>query len=98
MDCEYKKRVQTLQARSRTVLRSNNYRICQWDVLDVAETAALAAKKAAAVIAPNPAVVKVSDIPLPRPARLFYLIGRVTAVFSYARQTDTLFSVSSLRY
>jgi Extensin-like protein C-terminus len=44
--------------------RSNHHRICQWDVLDVAETAALAAKKAAAA---NPAVVNVSDIPLPRP-------------------------------
>ena len=41
--------------------RSNHYRICQWDVLDVAETAALAAKKAAAA-ASLPAVV-----PLPRP-------------------------------
>ena len=47
--------------------RSNHYRICQWDVLDVAETAALAAKKAAAATASNPAVVKVSEIPLPRP-------------------------------
>ena len=47
--------------------RSNHYRICQWDVLDVAETAALAAKKAAAATASNPAVVDVSDIPLPRP-------------------------------
>ena len=28
--------------------RSNHYRICQWDVLDLTETAALAAKKAAA--------------------------------------------------
>ena len=44
--------------------RSNRYRICQWDVLDVAETA-LAAKKAAA--ASNPAAVKTSDVPLPRP-------------------------------
>ena len=41
--------------------RSNNYKICQWDVLDVPETAALAAKKAAEV-ASIPAVV-----PLPRP-------------------------------
>jgi hypothetical protein len=41
--------------------RSNNYRICQWDVLNVTETAALAAKKAAAA-ASTPAVV-----PLPRP-------------------------------
>jgi Extensin-like protein C-terminus len=47
--------------------RSNHYRICQWDVLDVTETAALAAKKAAAVTASNPAIVKASDIPLPRP-------------------------------
>ena len=43
--------------------RSNHYRICQWDVLDVAETAALAAKKAAAASMPAGA----SDIPLPRP-------------------------------
>ena len=41
--------------------RSNNYRICQWNVLDVTETAALAAKKAAAA-ASIPAAV-----PLPRP-------------------------------
>jgi Extensin-like protein C-terminus len=51
--------------------RSNHYRICQWDVFDVAETAALAAKKAAAAIASNPAVVNVSDIPLPRPRPVF---------------------------
>ena len=42
--------------------RSNHYRICQWDVLDVTETAALAAKKAAMAAASIPAVV-----PLPRP-------------------------------
>jgi extensin-like protein len=47
--------------------RSNNYRICQWEVLDVTETAALAAKKAAAAVAPNPTIVNLSDIPLPRP-------------------------------
>jgi extensin-like protein len=47
--------------------RSSHYTICQWDVLDVMETAALAAKKAAATAASNPAVVNVSDIPLPRP-------------------------------
>jgi extensin-like protein len=48
--------------------RNSRYRICQWDVLNVAETAALAAKKAAAAAAaPNPTVVKLSDIPLPRP-------------------------------
>jgi hypothetical protein len=32
--------------------RTNNYRICEWDVLDVAESAALAAKKAA-IVAPG---------------------------------------------
>jgi len=47
--------------------RSNQYRICQWDVLDVAETAALAAKKTAASAASNPAGVLASAIPLPRP-------------------------------
>jgi hypothetical protein len=41
--------------------RSNHYRICQWDVLDVAETAALAAKKAATAAASLP------EVPLPRP-------------------------------
>jgi hypothetical protein len=50
--------------------RSNHYRICQWDVLDVIETAALAAKKAAAAAASNPTVVNLSDIPLPRPRPL----------------------------
>jgi hypothetical protein len=42
--------------------RSNHYRICQWDVLDLTETAALAAKKAATAAASIPSVV-----PLPRP-------------------------------
>jgi len=41
--------------------RSNNYRICQWDVLDVTETAARAAKKA--VTAASISAV----VPLPRP-------------------------------
>jgi Extensin-like protein C-terminus len=48
--------------------RSNHYKICQWDVLDPAETAALAAKKAAAAAAHIPAGIKeASDVPLPRP-------------------------------
>ena len=48
--------------------RTNNYKICQWEVLDPAETAALAARKAAAAAARIPAVMTaVSDIPLPRP-------------------------------
>jgi len=42
--------------------RSHQYRICQWDVLDVTETAALAAKKLATAAVSNPAIV-----PLPRP-------------------------------
>jgi hypothetical protein len=42
--------------------RSNHYKICQWDALDVTETAALAAKKAATAAASIPSVV-----PLPRP-------------------------------
>ena len=42
--------------------RSNHYRICQWEVLDVTETAALAVKKAATAAASIPSVV-----PLPRP-------------------------------
>ena len=42
--------------------RSHQYRICQWDVLDVTETAALAAKKLAMAAVSNPAIV-----PLPRP-------------------------------
>jgi Extensin-like protein C-terminus len=47
--------------------RSNDYRICQWDVLDPAETAALVAKKAAAAAARVSAAMKeASDVPLPR--------------------------------
>jgi hypothetical protein len=42
--------------------RSNHYKICQWDVLDVTETAALAAKRVAMAAASIPSVV-----PLPRP-------------------------------
>jgi hypothetical protein len=44
--------------------RSNHYRICQWDVLDVAESAARAATKAAQGAAN---AVPERDIPLPRP-------------------------------
>ena len=48
--------------------RTNNYKICQWEVLDPAETAALAARKAAAAAARIPAVMTAAgDIPLPRP-------------------------------
>jgi hypothetical protein len=48
--------------------RRTHYRICQWDVLDPAETAALAAKKAAAAAAHVAAGMRqASDVPLPRP-------------------------------
>ena len=47
--------------------RSNNYSICQWDVLNAAETAALAAKKAAGAPMGIPVIAsKASDAPLPR--------------------------------
>jgi hypothetical protein len=49
--------------------RTNHYKICQWNVLDPAETAALVAKKAAAAAAHIPAKIrKASDVPLLRPA------------------------------
>jgi hypothetical protein len=47
--------------------RSNNYKICQWEVLDPAETAALAAKKAADAAHIPTATTAASDIPLPQP-------------------------------
>ena len=48
--------------------RSNNYRICQWNILDTTETTALAAKKAAAVTMPIPvAIVQSNGVPVPRP-------------------------------
>src|SRR6201981_4051791 len=45
--------------------RSNNYRICQWDVLDVAESAAVAAKKAADCCQCNPGTRCSSAAPTP---------------------------------
>jgi hypothetical protein len=46
--------------------RRTHHRICQWDVLDPAETAALVAKKAAAAhVAAG--MRQASDVPLPRP-------------------------------
>ena len=48
--------------------RSNHYKICEWDVLDPAETVALAAKKAVVATTRLPSVVGVAaDVPLPRP-------------------------------
>ena len=48
--------------------RTNHYKICQWDVLDAPDTAALEASKSAAGAAHIPAVANApNDIPLPRP-------------------------------
>jgi hypothetical protein len=72
--------------------RSNNYRICQWDVLDVTETAALAAKKAATAAASIPSVV-----PLPRPRPVINTVlsdrPRHRIVYICAREREALFSV-----
>jgi len=73
--------------------RSNHYRICQWDVLDVADTAALAAKKSAAAAASNPAVVNVSDIPLPRPRPVVLSDSRHRGVRLRAAGQRHLFSL-----
>ena len=48
--------------------RRNGYKMCQWDVLDAQEAAALAAKKAAEAAARMAAAAsEANDIPLPRP-------------------------------
>jgi hypothetical protein len=48
--------------------RGNHYKICQWNVFDLAETAVLDAKKAAASATRLSALVREgSDVPLPRP-------------------------------
>ncbi len=60
-------------------------------MLDVTETAALAAKKAATVAASIPSVV-----PLPRPRPL--VTGRVTEVYTCAREREARFSVCLPRY
>jgi hypothetical protein len=61
--------------------RTNNYKICQWNVLDATETAALAEKKAAAVATPAPAaIVQSEEILVPRPR----------AVYAEERQEQTV--------
>jgi hypothetical protein len=48
--------------------RSNHYKICQWDVLDAAQTASLVAKKAAAAAARIPAAIgEANSVQVPRP-------------------------------
>ena len=54
--------------------RSNNYRICEWDVLDVVQSAALAAKKAAAAANALPALAR--DVPLPHPRPVVTSLSR----------------------
>jgi hypothetical protein len=52
--------------------RSNNYKICQWNVLDATETAALAGKKVAAMATPIPAaIVQSSEVSVPRPHAMY---------------------------
>jgi hypothetical protein len=52
--------------------RSNNYKICQWNVLDATETAALAGKKVAAVATPTPAaIVQSEEVSVPRPHAMY---------------------------
>jgi hypothetical protein len=47
--------------------RTSNYKICQWEVLDPVETAALAARKSAATVPDSMAMIAAGDIPLPYP-------------------------------
>jgi hypothetical protein len=48
--------------------RTNNYKICQWDVLDSKEIAALAPKNlAAAAVSVSTATTQSNDLPVPRP-------------------------------
>jgi hypothetical protein len=50
--------------------RTNNYKICQWEVLDPAETAALATKKTADAARVPAELEAASEMPLPRPRPL----------------------------
>lgn len=47
--------------------RTNSYKICQWDVLDPSQTAALFARKAAAGTLSAASASMGNDVPLPRP-------------------------------
>ena len=61
--------------------RTNNYKICQWNVLDTTETATLAGKKVAAVATPTPAaIVQSNEVPVPR----------ARAVYAEERQEQTV--------
>jgi hypothetical protein len=62
--------------------RSNNYRICQWDVLDVAESEALAVKKTMAAADTAQAIER--DVPLPRPRPI--LAGETSKLSQHRHQ------------
>jgi hypothetical protein len=55
--------------------RTNNYRICQWEVLDPAETAAVADSKAAAAARVPVVNTAAGDIPLPRQRPVIYSLA-----------------------
>jgi hypothetical protein len=61
--------------------RTSNYKICQWEVLDPAETAAVTARKAAATARVPVVNTAAGDIPLPRPRPV------ITLAASFPRQS-----------
>ena len=76
--------------------RSNNYRICEWDVLDVAQSAALAAKKAAAAANALPALAR--DVPLPHPRPVVTSLSRHRREhFHEATRGPVFYLISPLR-
>ena len=50
--------------------RTNNYKICQWNILDPTEIAALAEKKSAVAGMPIPDATQSNGVPVPRPRPL----------------------------
>ena len=50
--------------------RTNNYKICQWNIVDPAEIAALAAKKSAVAAMSIPEATQSNGVPVPRPRPL----------------------------
>ena len=57
--------------------RTNNYKICQWNILDPAEIAALAAKQSAVAAMPIPEATQSDDVPVPRPRPLINTRHRI---------------------
>ena len=74
--------------------RPNHRKICQWDVLDLAETAALEAKKAAAQSARLSAVMREgSNIPLPHPRPVI----SADAVYLWRHSVPRIFKEEAMR-